>query len=588
MYDLIRDAPLGQFIRAITSNKYLQYPEERPDFTLPPQYTRALNSSPGEKITTPSSPSDDDGIDEINETDTDTESLNIVRTTTITRPNSQAWTPERFEAERTVSLQRTKTLPIAPQKTQDGIVLVDWYTTDDPANPYNWSRYKRAFVVFLLCSYTFVVYIGSSIYAPAHDAVMHRFGVSAAAASVPLSVYVVAYGVGPLVFAPLSEIPIIGRNPIYIVGTLLFFVISFPTAVTEGFGSFIALRFLQGLFGSPAVANAGASFSDVYSIIYVGYPLSWWCYFAWAGPATGPVIAGFAVQAENWHWPMWELVWMSGPMLLVMIILLPETSSSNILLRRAQRLRKLTGNDNLQSQSEIDQRHLTASGIFVDAIIKPVEIVIKDPAVLFVNAYTSLFYGIYFTFFEVFPLVFPPYYGFNLGQTGLAFLACEVGASIGLLGYFAYLHFYMIPLNLKHGLQSPERWLMSGLVGSVMLSVGLFIFAWTARADIHFLVPLVGVVIFAAGTMPIFQAIFVWLPLTYPKYAASLFAGNDLSRASMAAGSVMFARPLFINVGVDKGVTLLGGLSVGGIFGMAAIIYWGAGLRAKSKFANKA
>jgi MFS transporter, DHA1 family, multidrug resistance protein len=584
MYDLIRDAPLGQFIRLLTKNKYLQYPEERPDFVLPPEYSRALNSSLPEK-----GPPSSDEVDSISNLGIDdVESLNIIRTTSIIQPNSQAWTAERFQAERQLYLQRTKSIPITPQKTQDGVILVDWYTTDDAANPYNWSRVKRAFVVFVLCSYTFVVYIGSSIYVPAHDAVMERFGVSAAAASVPLSIYVVAYGVGPLAFAPLSEIPIIGRNPIYIVGTLLFFTLSFPTAVTEGFGSFIALRFLQGLFGSPAVANAGASFSDLYSIVYVGFPLSWWCYFAWAGPAIGPVIAGFAVQAKNWHWPMWELVWMSGPMLIAMIVLLPETSGPSVLLRRAQRLRKLTGNANLQSQSEIDQQHLTASGIFVDAIIKPIEIVIKDPAVFFVNAYTSLFYGIYFTFFEVFPLVFPPYYGFNLGQTGLAFLACEVGASIGLLGYFAYLYLYMIPLNLKHGLQSPERWLMSGLAGAIMLSIGLFIFAWTARADVHFLVPLVGVVIFAAGTMPIFQAIFVWLPLTYPKYAASLFAGNDLSRASMAAGSVMFARPLFIKVGVDKGVTLLGGLSVGGIFGMAAIIYWGATLRAKSKFANKA
>lgn len=76
---------------------------------------------------------------------------------------------------------------------------------------------------------------------------------------------------------------------------------------------------------------------------------------------------------------------------------MPETSTPNILLRRAQRLRKLTGNQKLMSQSEIDQAHLTVSGIAIDALIKPLEITIKDPAVLFVQVYSAIVYGIYYS-----------------------------------------------------------------------------------------------------------------------------------------------------------------------------------------------
>ena len=86
-------------------------------------------------------------------------------------------------------------------------------------------------------------------------------------------------------------------------------------------------------------------------------------------------------------------------------MLLPETSTPTILLRRAQRLRKLTGDKRLHSQSEISQKHLTPSSIFVDAIIKPMEITIKDPAIAFVNLYSALIYGIYYSFFESFPWV---------------------------------------------------------------------------------------------------------------------------------------------------------------------------------------
>ena len=66
-----------------------------------------------------------------------------------------------------------------------------------------------------------------------------------------------------------------------------------------------------------------------------------------------------------------------------MFLTLPETSAPNILLRRAQRLRRLTGNQKLRSQSEIDQSHLKPSDVFFNAIIKPAEIAIKDPAVGF-------------------------------------------------------------------------------------------------------------------------------------------------------------------------------------------------------------
>jgi DHA1 family multidrug resistance protein-like MFS transporter len=507
-------------------------------------------------------------------------------TRTKSRAETMPYSTERFEVEQQLALERTKTIPITPKKTTDGIVLVDWYTSDDPANPQNWSSRKRVFVTVLMCAYTWVVYTGSSIYAASEGGVMEQFNVNPTEAVLPLSLYVLAYGVGPLIFAPLSEIPIIGRNPVYYLTFILFFALSFPTAVVDNFAGLLVLRFLQGFFGSPALANAGATFSDMYSLLYVPYPLGWWVFSAWGGPALGPLMAGFAVTAENWRWSLWEIVWMAAPMLIALLILMPETSTPNILLRRAQRLRKLTGDSRLQAQSEIDQRHLTASGIVVDALIKPIEITIKDPAIFFVNIYTALFYGIYYTFFEVFPLVFPPFYDFNLGEVGLAFLACQVGASIGVAIYFSYLNWYMIPDNLKNGLRAQEHRLVPAIFGSFLLPTGLFIFGWTARPSVHWIVPLIGVVIFVLGTFLILQSIFVYVPLSYPKYAASLFAGNDLVRSAMAAGSILYARPLFVNLGVGKGISVLAGLSTLGIVGMVGIYLVGARLRARSKFAQ--
>ena len=53
--------------------------------------------------------------------------------------------------------------------------------------------------------------------------------------------------------------------------------------------------------------------------------------------------------------------------------------------------------------------------------------------------------------------------------------------------------------------------------------------------------------------------------MSYPQYAASLFASNDAVRALFAFGAILFSRPMFLKLGIAKGISLLAGLSVLGI-----------------------
>ena len=301
--------------------------------------------------------------------------------------------------------------------------------------------------------------------------------------------------------------------------------------------------------------------------------------------ALGPLLSGFAVPAETWRWSLFESIWASAPVFLLMFFFLPETSSATILLRRAERLRRIYGNDRFMSQSEIDQRNMRVSHIAIDALIKPMEITIKDPAVLFVQIYTAIIYGIYYSFFEVFPLVYPVYYHMNLGQIGLIFLCVLVSCIIGIATYFAYIYFWMNPRIARFGFPVQEQRLIPALPAAFGPTIGLFIFAWTARASIHWIAPTIGITIYAATVFVVMQCIFVYIPLSYPMYAASLFAANDFFRSALACGSVLFAHPLFGNLGVARGVSLLGGLSVIGIVGIWLLYFYGARLRALSKFA---
>lgn len=642
MADIIRDAPLGQIIRWATSNKFLKYPEEEADFKCPKCYKESDNvdaSSSEEEKTADlevshsaarkevghaqngeqdsSSPSGDSNnhrqdFEKLQNQTTngtvksgvhhqhDLENLHTQKshvtirssigarpslTRTKTREMTRPYTRERIEIEREEQSLKELGMPIIAQRNEAGDILVDWYTTDDPANPQNWSSKKKVFVAFQICLYTFVVYCASSIYVPSQGGIMEEFGVGHPKASLGLSLYVIGYGIGPLLFSPLSEIPLVGRNPPYIITFALFVILCVPLALVQNYAGLLVLRFLVGFMGSPCLATGGASMQDMYSFLKLPYALTFWVAAAFNAPALGPVISAFAVTAMNWRWSFWETLWMAGPVFILMFITLPETSSSNILLRRAKRLRALNGGNQLKAQSEIDQGNMKIGSVIWSSIVIPLEISIKDPAILFTNVYTALQYGIYYSFFEVFPLVYPPMYGFNLGETSAVFVCITVACIMGIVIYCSYVYFYLEPDIIKNGMRAQEHRLVPAIFASFGIPIGLFIFGWTSNPDIHFMASVVGITLFGASGFVLFQCIFMYLPLSYPQYAASLFATNDTWRSALAAGAIIFARPLFINMGVGRGISVLAGLAFMGVIGMFGLYYYGAKLRARSKFA---
>ena len=528
MSALIRDAPLGQCIRWATKNRLFPYPEEDPNFVLPGQYhscveksnavveDRKLDSEPSSTDATPlekdnptakgsaefhpheAPPAVDQKIvhrpesiaESIAATEQDLElgQVNTQRrpSTALSKVGTRSETQkvesrrELEEVYEAATLEKQPTQLITPDVLADGTILVDFYDTDDPENPQNWSLRKKMFVQFIICYYTLAVYTGSAIYAPSQQGVMVQFGVSLTASSLGLALYVLAYGIGPMLWAPLSEIPVIGRNPPYIVTMVIFVILCVPAAVVQNFAGLLVLRFLQGFFGSPCLATGGASLGDMYSLVKLPYALCFWALFATGGPALGPIISGFSVPKTNWHWSMWELLWMSAPALILMFLFLPETSSSNILLRRAQRLRARCGNPKMKSQSEIDQAAMSPKDTAIFYLWKPWQITVLDPAVLFTSLYTALVYGIFYSFFEVFPLVYPPMYGFNVGETGLTFLPIPLFGALSIALYWSYLWWYVEPKLRREGLPAAEKRLIPALASSVLVPIGLF---WFGRSS---------------------------------------------------------------------------------------------------------
>lgn len=165
-------------------------------------------------------------------------------------------------------------------------IVIDW-VENDPDNPQNWSSSKKAAVSAQICLLTTSVYIGAAIYTLCYNDVSEKFHVSQVAAILGLSLFIIGYGIGPMVFCALAEMPAIGRSPVYII-TLIVFVGLQPCVIyAKNFGMLLAFRFLTGFFGSPALALGGASAADLYSPQKLNYAISFWGASAAFGPVLG-------------------------------------------------------------------------------------------------------------------------------------------------------------------------------------------------------------------------------------------------------------------------------------------------------------
>lgn len=82
-------------------------------------------------------------------------------------------------------------------------------------------------------------------------------------------------------------------------------------------------------------------------------------------------------------------MWISGFSTVFLGLLLPETYADTILLKRARRLRKLTGNPNLRSPSEVEESTMSHREFLYETLVRPI-VLATEPAVLFCNVYLGL------------------------------------------------------------------------------------------------------------------------------------------------------------------------------------------------------
>lgn len=265
-----------------------------------------------------------------------------------------------------------------------------------------------------------------------------------------------------------------------------------------------------------------------------------------------------------------------------------ETYKKIILQRRAKRLNIPPPPQNLPS-SGLQKLKI----IFMITIGRPIVMLFTEPVVGLFSIYTAFNFSVLFGFFAAFPVVFVNIYNFDLGELGLSFLGIGLGC---LAATFAFIIIDRITYRKKalalkaQGRAAqlpPETRLFAAMLGSVLLPVGLFWFAWTARKSVHWIVPLLATVPFACGNLLVFCSCVLYLIDTYgPMSGASSMAANGILRYGAGAAFPLFSRQMYEKLGVDWATSLFGFITVG-LLPIPWLFYrFGPTIRRKSQYST--
>lgn len=281
--------------------------------------------------------------------------------------------------------------------TEEDPYAVTWIE-QDPRNPMLYSSIKRWCFIILIALAALTVSIDSSAYSGAAAQIMDEFDCSEEVFILGISLFVLGFAVGPILWGPFSEM--FGRRVIWIGTYTCFMAFNAGAAGARNIESLLILRFFAGAVGSNQLITAGAIVADQFSGRQRGLVLAYYAVTPFFGPTIGPILGGFVAESIGWRWILAIMAISSCVLLAVYFFTVPETFAPVILQHRAKALSASTG-DVYKSQLAIKQGEKTLSQVLKISLSRPWILLVREPIVTVLAIYQALIYAtLYLSFGE--------------------------------------------------------------------------------------------------------------------------------------------------------------------------------------------
>ncbi|ESK91601.1 mfs multidrug [Moniliophthora roreri MCA 2997] len=451
--------------------------------------------------------------------------------------------------------------------------VISWNGPDDPENPRNWVNRKRWSVTLVVSLFTFISPVASSISSPSLPAISKDLNIVSGSIleNMSLSIFVLAYALGPLIWGPLSEL--FGRLIILQISNIWFLIFNTLCGFARTPTQIIVFRFLAGFGGAAPQSLGGGVVGDLWSPEERGMAMALYRKFSSLGWTLNWTTTRWVDRPEK------PLAMVAG------FIFLRETYAPELLKRKARLLRKESGKPNIRSCFEVPDRHWTT--VMGCGITKPLVFLGTEPIVQVFALYMAVLYGVLYLSLTTFVKVYTDQYGENSGVAGMHYLAIALGSTVGgQVGARVLNKIYRVMKAKNSGVGTPEMRLPLLMVSATTLPIGLLIYGWTSNARAFWLVPDLGVFIYSVGIGGNWTCVQTYLVDNYALHAASAIAGVSSFRAFAGFGFPLFADGMYNKLGDGWGNSILALICL--VIGCPSpfIFYrYGPQIRARSKAA---
>ncbi|EMD38651.1 hypothetical protein CERSUDRAFT_113828 [Gelatoporia subvermispora B] len=470
--------------------------------------------------------------------------------------------------------------------THDDPYVVDWHP-GDPENPYNWPKSKRWVITIQLALSTFTVSFCSSCYTGGLEAMQRDLHMSQEVAILGVSLYVLGFGLGPTVFAPLSEI--LGRRPVFLFTFAIYALFHMGGALGKNAATVLVTRAFAGTWGSAPLTNSGAGMADIWTARERGIAAGLYATAPFLGPVLGPLVGGWISETRlGWRFNFWIMFMCSWLVYIMGVLVTPETYHPVLLRKRAKKLMHESGGKVIYVSKFDAGQNRTVKAVFKRNMGRPFLFLATEPIVLLIAIYISIAYATLYAFFAAFPIVFQEHRGFSAGQGGLTFLGVGVGTMAGTaLTPIQNRLYWKAMARSPSGRAPPEARLYMPMIGGLGLPIGLFWFAWTSNPSIHWIAPVLSGIPFGVGVAVIMQGMTQYLMDAYGIFCASAIASTVVLRSIIAAIFPLVCPTMYARLGEEWACSIFAFLAAA-----CAPIPWlffkfGSWVRKRSKHAVK-
>ena len=483
-------------------------------------------------------------------------------------------------------------------------------------HPFKWSPSRKfvallaPFVAAMLAAYSAGAYgLTASELKPLWNLSSTTFGLG-------LTVFVLGFGIAPLVLALISEL--YGRYWVFVGSGTVFLLGTMGCAITQSFGGMLVSRMVTGCGASVFATLTGGVVGDLFPNQHRNTPMAVYSLVIMIGTGLGPLVSGALVDNLSWRWVFYLQMITIGLTTLGLLVLFHETRANVLLNRNCQLLNahldNLEGNggsswelfseavrannsekgqdtspDTASLQQRLKIRFQTAenaTGSVLASIGRsfrfPLMLLVKEPVVFWFSAWASFAWAILYMQFSSISLIYHTVYGFNNTEVGFVYITVLVGGALGFVASIAQ-HKILIRY-FPSTLSRPENRLYFACGGSFLLPVGLFWFGWTAKSTIHWIVPTLAICSFETGIFIIYLAGFNYLADTYGIFASSALAAQSMCRNLLAGIVPLFIDAMFQNIGYGPSGSILGGIGIALSLVPWALVFYGETIRSRSKF----